>query len=68
MAMTSLPHDPFRSRLPTAAPVSFISVAVGHRPSAFSVPDPMVLLLGAATVYAVIRWVGKPVVPPVEPR
>jgi Na+/H+ antiporter NhaC len=53
--------DHVRTQLPYALVVAFVGMLVGDIPTAFGFSPWLSLLLGAAVIGAVVRFVGKPV-------
>ena len=53
--------DHVRTQLPYALLVAVVGMAVGDIPTAWGVPPWISLLLGAGILYAVVRWIGRPV-------
>ena len=53
-----------RTQIPYALTVGAISITVGSVPSAFGVPWWVCLIVGAACVFAAVRWLGRPVKEP----
>ena len=53
--------DHVRTQLPYALVVAGVALIIGYLPTGFGVPPWVGLLAGAASLLAVVRWVGRPV-------
>ncbi|MAG56650.1 MAG: sodium:proton antiporter [Planctomycetes bacterium] len=49
-----------KTQLPYALTVGTVAVALGYLPAGFGVPPWVSLMAGAAVLFAVARWVGRP--------
>lgn len=58
--------DHVRTQLPYAIVVAIVGMLVGDIPTAWGLPPWIALLLGAAILIGVIRWVGRPTDVPAE--
>jgi len=67
MASTADHVDHVRTQLPYAATVAAVCVLLGYVPEALGLPLPLVLLICAAAVFLIVRFIGKPVALP-KPR
>lgn len=53
--------DHVRTQLPYALVVAFVGMLVGDIPTAFGFPPWLSLILGTVVIWAIVRFVGKPV-------
>lgn len=63
MASTSDHIDHVRTQLPYALAVAAIAVILGYSLTSLGIPVALVLLVSSAAVFAVVRFLGKPVAP-----
>ena len=53
--------DHVRTQLPYALAVGIVAVVTGYLPAGFGVHPVICLAVGTATLFALLRWVGRPV-------
>ena len=61
MASTSDHIDHVRTQLPYALTVTIVAIVIGYVPTALGVPSIATLGVGAVAVWAIVRFVGRPV-------
>jgi len=61
MASTADHVDHVRTQLPYALTVSLVAITIGYVPTALGMPSWIGLTLSAVTLFAVVRFIGRPI-------